>query len=107
MSALGTAPVVSRKVDQTIDGLGELRRAPRAVTHLAGDEARVDRARAHDPGQCCGERPRAGPARIGDVEHHEVGIAPERRSCGGKAADKGRVLGAFEQIARRDRRSCE
>ena len=59
----------------------------------------LTRAAAHDPRQRRVERPRARPLRIGEVEHDQIGGAAERRRRGGKAADEGGVLGAFEQIA--------
>ena len=90
-----------RKGDQPIDGLGKLGGAARAVAHLAGDEARIDRARAHDARQRRRQRPRARPLRIGHVEHDEIGRAAEHFRRRGKAADEGGILGAFEQIARR------
>ncbi len=37
--------------------------------------------------------------RIGDVEHDEIGRRAERGRGRGEAADEGRILGAFEQIA--------
>ncbi len=52
-------PVVCREGDQPVDGLGKLGGAARAVAHLAGDEARIDRARAHDARQA----PPTAPAR--------------------------------------------
>ena len=85
--------------DEPVDGLGKLGGAARAVAHLAGDEARIDRARAHDARQRRRQRPRARPLRIGHVEHHQIGGAAEQFCRRGKAADEGRVLGAFEQIA--------
>ena len=85
--------------DQAIDGFGKLGGAARAVAHLAGDEARIDRACAHDPRQRRRQRPRPRPLRIGDVEHDEIGRAAEHLCRRGEAADEGRVLAAFEQIA--------
>jgi len=41
------------------------------------------------------------PLRIGGVEHHQIGAAPERRSRRSKTADEGRILGAVQQIVRR------
>ncbi len=74
------------------------------MAHLAGDETRIDRARPHDARQGRRQRPRARPLRIGHVEHDEIGGTAEQFRRRGKAADEGCVLGAFEQIARRDRR---
>ena len=61
------------KRDQAVDGFGKLGGAARAVAHLAGDEARIDRARPHDARQSRRQRPRARPLRIGDVEHDQIG----------------------------------
>ncbi len=97
--------MVSAKRDQPVDGFGKLRGAARAVAHLAGDEARIDRARPHDARQRRRQRPRARPLRIGHVEHDQIGGAAEQLRRRGKAADEGGILGAFKKIARRDRRS--
>ena len=89
------------KGNQPVDRFGKFSSTARTVAHLPSDEARVNRARAHDAGQrdrkCSGPRP----LRIGHVEHDEIGRTAEHLCRRGKAADKGDVLGAFEQIARR------
>ena len=87
------------KGDQAVDGFGKLGGAARAVAHLAGDEARIDRACAHDARQRRRQRPRPRPLRIGDVEHDEIGRAAEHFCRRGKAADEGGILAAFEEIA--------
>ena len=92
------------KVGEPVDGFGKFGGAARAVAHLAGDETRIDGARAYDARQGRRQRAGAGPLRIGHVEHHQIGGTAEQFCRRGKAADKGDVLGAFEQIARRDRR---
>ena len=89
------------EIDQPVDGLGELGRAARAVAHLAFDETWIDGAAAHDPGQRRIEGACARAARIGRVEHHQIGVASERGGSRGEAADMRHVLGAFEQVARR------
>jgi hypothetical protein len=71
------------------------------VTHQAGDEARIDRARPHDARQRLAQRSGARPARIGRVEHHQIGRGAERSGGGRKAADMAHVSGAFEQVAAR------
>ena len=84
---------------QPVDGLGKLGGAARAVAHLPGDEARIDRAPAHDARQRRRQRARPRPLRIGHVEHDEIGRAAEHFRRRGKAADEGGILGAFEEIA--------
>ena len=88
-----------REGDEPVDGLGKLGGAARAVAHLPGDEARIDRARPHDARQRRRQRPRARPLRIGHVEHDEIGRAAEQFRRRGEAADEGGVLGAFKKIA--------
>ena len=106
-----------REVDQPVDGLGELGGAARAVAHLPGDEARVDRARPHDARQRRGERSRARPLRIGQVEHHEIGAhgratsAPRqsrrrRRRPRRLRADRGRDRRSDARADRRRRRAA-
>ena len=85
--------------DETIDGFRKLGGAPIAVPHLAGDEARIDRAGPHDARQSGGEGSGAWTLRIGHVEHHKIGGAAEHFCRRGKAANKGHVLGAFQQVA--------
>ena len=47
------------------------------------------------------KRSRPRPLRIGHIEHDQIGRTAEHLRRRGKAADKGGILGAFEQIARR------
>ena len=89
------------EIGEPVDRLGELRRAPRAVAHLAFDEARIDGAAAHDASERRRKRPRARALGIGHIEHDQLRHVAERGGSRGKAADEGRVLRAFEQIARR------
>ena len=98
-NSLGDRAGRLREGDQPVDGLGEFGGAARAVAHLPGDEARVDRARPHDARQRRRQRSRARPLRIGQVEHDEIDGAAEQFCRGGKAADEGCVLGAFQEIA--------
>ena len=88
------------EIDQSVDGLGQLGGAARAVAHHAVDEAWIGCAAAHDPGQRRIKRPRPRPLGIGGVENDEIGLAPERSGRRGEAADMGGILGAFQQIAR-------
>ena len=114
--SLATAPVVSAKVDQPIDGFGKLGGAARAVPHLAGDEARIDRARPHDARQRRRQRPRARPLRIGHIEHDKIGgaaraVAPPRQSRRRRRrprrlrADRGRDRRWHARADRRRRRA--
>ena len=90
-----------REVDEAVHRLGEFGRAARPVAHLPGDEARIDRARAHDARQRRRQRTRTRPRRIGVSSMMRSGAAAERGRSRGKAADEGDVFRAFEQIARR------
>ena len=112
-----TAPVVSREGDKPVDGFGQLGGAARAVAHLPGDEARVDRARPHDPRQRRRQRSRARPLRIGDVEHDEIDGAAEqlpprrqsrrrRRRPRRLRADRGRDRRSDARAGRRWRRAA-
>ena len=90
-----------RKRDQAVDRFGEFGGAARAMAHLPGDEARIDRPRAHDAERA---PPRAcAPAASADrsVEHDKIDRAAEQLCRRGEAADEGGILGAFEKIAAR------
>ena len=54
---------------------------------------------AHDARQRRRQRARARPLRIGHIEHDQIGGAAEQLCGRGKAADEGRIFGAFEKIA--------
>ena len=82
-----------------VDGFGKLGGAARAVAHLPGDEARIDRAAAHDPRQRRRQRSRPRPLRIGHIEHDQIDRAAEHFGRRGKAADEGGIFGALKEIA--------
>ena len=90
-----------REGGEAVDGFGKLGRAARAVPHLAGDEARIDRARPHDARQRRRQRTRPRPLRIGHVEHNQVDRPAEELRRRGEAADERHILGAFQEIAAR------
>ena len=89
------------EADETVDRLGEFRRAARPVPHLALDEAAVERPRpdrARDRGD---KRARPGALRHRRVEHDQVGLAAKRRDGRREPADEGDVGGTLENIAAR------
>ena len=88
-----------RRRRPAIDGFGQFGGAAGTVPHLPGDEAWVDRARPHDACERRRQCPRTRPLWIGDIKHDQIGGAAEHLRRRGKAADKGRVLAAFEKIA--------
>ena len=71
------------------------------MPHLPGDEARIDRAHAHDARQRRRQGSRARALRIGQVEHDEIDGAAEHFCRRREAADEGHVFRTFQKIARR------
>lgn len=87
------------KADQPVYRLGDLGRTARAMAHLAGDEARVQRTGTDHPRQRGAKRARARPVRVGRVEHDEIGRAAEGLDRSGKTADVSHVGRPLQQVA--------
>ena len=89
------------EADQPVDGLGELGGAARPVAQLAGDEARVQRAGAHHPRHRLRQRPGARAVGVGGVEHHQIGLAAQRRDRRGEPADEGDIGRPLQEVPAR------
>ena len=90
-----------RKRDQPVDCFGKLGGAARAVAHLPGNKARIDRPPAYDARQRRRERSRPRPLRIGYIEHDQIGRSAEQLRCRRETADESGILGALKQVTRR------
>src|SRR5260370_7652528 len=67
-----------RESDQAVDGFSKFRGAARTMAHLAGDEARIDGASAHDAGERGSERTGARTLRVGHIPHDQIATTSKR-----------------------------